>query len=35
VPVRRLRRPRSLAGLGELADLVEADAGEVPRGARA
>jgi hypothetical protein len=34
VPVRRLRRPRSLAGLGELADLVEADAGEVPRGAR-
>jgi hypothetical protein len=25
-PVRRLRRPRSLAGLGELAALIEADA---------
>jgi len=35
VPVRRLRRPRCLAGLGELAALIEADAGDVPRGARA
>jgi hypothetical protein len=32
VPIRRLRRPRSLAGLGELAALIEADAGDVPRG---
>jgi len=35
VPVRRLRRPRCLARLGELAALIEADAGDVPRAARA
>jgi len=32
VPVRRLRRPRSLAGLERLAALVEADAADAPRG---
>ena len=34
VPVRRLRRPRRLAGLGDLAALIEADAGAGPRYAR-
>ena len=35
VPVRRLRRPRCLAALGDLAALIEADAGAGPRYARA
>ena len=35
VPVQRLRRPRSLAGLGQLADLVERDAASVAMSAAA